>query len=520
MQRKNIVIVGGGTAGWLTAAFLSRILAAKLEGGVRITLIESEEIGIIGVGEGTFPTIRNTLAAIGIEERRFMQASLATFKQGIRFVDWETGPVQGAHSAYFHPFSAPHNLNGAELLPYWILGCADHHLSFVEATGVQQQVVATRRAPKRIQDPDYQGPLTYAYHFDAARLANLLRDVSKELGVKHLLGRVDSVEMTDSGDIAAVVSPEHGRLTADLFIDCSGFRAELIGKTLGVPFKSVADHLFTDRAMTIQVPYERPDAPLESCTVSTAHEAGWTWDIGLESRRGVGYVYSSAHTDDDRAEEVLRSYIGPMAKDLSARKIRFETGYRERQWVGNCVAVGLSAGFFEPLESTGIMLIEVAAHLISEIFPWDGVMKPAADLFNRLMANRYEKITDFLKLHYCLSRRDEPFWRDNANPSSIPDSLQEKLEMWRFRTPSRFDFIGDYETFLPISYQAVLYGMGFVTDLEAASASYRAKKSASARFGEISSMVPRAMAELPFHRELISQIAHGGHWHVGQRAMR
>lgn len=510
MQRKSIVIVGGGTAGWLTAAFLSRILATQMPGGMQITLIESEEIGIIGVGEGTFPTIRNTLMAIGIDESRFMRAAHATFKQGIRFTDWVDAPQGGRHNSYFHPFSSPLPLQGgADLLPYWLLGLAPEGLSFVASTGVQEQIVAARKAPKRATDPDYQGALTYAYHFDAGKLANLLRDVSKELGVKHLLGRVDHAEMTDSGDIAAIVSPEHGRLTADLFIDCSGFRSELIGKTLGAPFKSVQNHLFTDRAVTIQVPYESPDAPIDPCTISTAQEAGWTWDIGLESRRGIGYVYSSAHTDEDRAEQVLRAYIGKQADGLSARKLKFATGYREKQWIGNCVAVGLSAGFFEPLESTGIMLIEVAAHLISEIFPWDGPMKPAADLFNRLMVNRYDRIVDFLKLHYSLSRRPEPFWQDNAAAASIPDSLQEKLEMWRFRPPSRFDFIGDYETFLPISYQAVLYGMGFVTDLSAASASYRAKKTAAARFGEIGAMVPRAMAELPLHRDLIGSI-YGG----------
>ena len=229
MQRKTIVIVGGGTAGWLTAAFLARILAAKTPGGAQITLIESEEIGIIGVGEGTFPTIRNTLMAIGIDESRFMRASLATFKQGIRFTDWVAPPQGGAHSSYFHPFSAPLPMpGGAEMLPYWLLGGAPEGKSFVAATGVQEQIVEARRAPKRATDPDYQGALTYAYHFDAARLANLLRDVSKELGVRHLQGRVETVEMTESGDIAAIVSPEHGRLTADLFIDCSGFRAEMI----------------------------------------------------------------------------------------------------------------------------------------------------------------------------------------------------------------------------------------------------------------------------------------------------
>lgn len=519
MQRKTIVVVGGGTAGWLTAAFLSRILATQIQGGVQITLIESEQIGIVGVGEGTFPTIRNTLMAIGIDEARFMRAAHATFKQGVRFTDWVDPPQNGAHSAYFHPFSAPLPMpGGAELLPYWLLGCAPSDRSFAAATGVQEQIVDSRRAPKRPTDPDYQGALTYAYHFDAARLANLLRDVAKELGVKHLLGNVNQVEMTDSGDIAAVLSPEHGRLTADLFIDCSGFRAELIGKALGVPFKSVKHHLFTDRAVTVQVPYERPDAPIESCTVATAHEAGWSWEIGLETRRGIGYTYSSAHTDDDRAEQVLRAYAGPMAEGVSARTLKFETGYRERQWVGNCVAVGLSGGFFEPLESTGIMLIEVAAHLISDLFPWDGAMQPAARLFNHLMANRYERIVDFLKLHYCLSRRPERFWQDNADPASIPESLREKLEMWRFRSPSRFDFIGDYETFLPISYQAVLYGMGFKTDLAAASASYRAKKTATARFGEIAAMVPRAMAELPFHRDLITRISGGDRQQAGQRA--
>ena len=519
MQRKTIVIVGGGTAGWLTAAFLSRILATKMPGGAQISLIESEEIGIVGVGEGTFPTIRNTLMAIGIDESRFMRASLATFKQGIRFTDWVDPPKDGRHSSYFHPFSAPLPMpGGAEMLPYWLLGCAPGDQSFVASTGVQEQIVQARRAPKRPSDPAYQGALTYAYHFDAAKLANLLRDVSKELGVKHLQGRVTSVEKTDSGDIEAIVSPEHGRLTADLFIDCSGFRAELIGKALDVPFKSVKHHLFTNRAVTIQVPYERPDAPIESCTVSTAHEAGWTWDIGLESRRGVGYVYSSDHTDEDRAEQVLRDYIGPMAEGLNARTLKFDTGYREKQWVGNCVAVGLSAGFFEPLESTGIMLIEVAAHLIADLFPWEGSMRPAANLFNQLMAQRHERITDFLKLHYCLSRRPEQFWQDNADPASIPESLLEKLEMWRFRPPSRFDFIGDYETFLPISYQAVLYGMGFATNLEAASASYGAKKTAATRFGEIGAMVPRAMAELPPHRELISRIYGVNQQQPAQRA--
>ncbi|MEA1651702.1 tryptophan halogenase family protein [Nitrospirillum sp. BR 11164] len=529
--RRRILIVGGGTAGWLTAAYLAKTLGANLSGGTEITLIESSDIGIIGVGEGTFPTIRSTLAAIGIDEARFLRESTATFKQGVHFVDWAETPTPGAsptqalgavpgHTHYFHPFNFPHQGNGPELLPYWLLGGAGD-LPFAEAVTLQKAVADASRGPKRPVDPPYAAPLNYAYHFDANRLAALLRTVAIELGVRHRVGTVTDVVLDGSGAVARVETGEHGGLSADLYIDCSGFRAEIIGRALKVPFKSYQDVLFNDRAVALQVPYDRPDAPIPSYTVATAHEAGWTWDIGLNDRRGTGYVYSSRHTDDARAEEVLRRYLGPVAEGRQARLLKFDSGCRTAQWVGNCVAVGLSGGFFEPLESTGIMLIEVAAHMIAQYFPWGEMgldsartaasMAATARAYNALMGKRYERIVDFLKLHYCVTRRtDSAYWRDNADPATIPESLRDRLAVWAHRPPGRFDFVADHETFLPASYQYVLYGMGFKTDLEPARALYRRMDEARHEFRGLRTVAPQAVSSLPTHRDLVEEVYRSG----------
>ncbi|MDE1145512.1 MAG: tryptophan 7-halogenase [Azospirillaceae bacterium] len=535
--QRHVVIVGGGTAGWLTAAYLARVLGAGAPAGaapgVAITLIESADIGIIGVGEGTFPTIRSTLAAIGIDEARFLRESSATFKQGVHFVDWAAAPAADAiptqargavagHSHYFHPFNFPHQGNGPELLPYWLMGLAGD-MPFAEAVTLQKTVADASRGPKRAIDPPYHAPLNYAYHFDAGRFAALLRTVAIELGVRHLVGTVEQVVLDGAGAVARLTTREHGDLTGDLYVDCSGFRAEIIGRALGVPFKGCGDVLFADRAVALQVPYDRPDAPIPSYTVATAHTAGWTWDIGLDNRRGVGYVYSSRHTDDASAEAVLRRYIGPTTDGLDARQLTFNSGYRTAQWVGNCVAVGLSGGFFEPLESTGIMLIEVAAHMIAQFFPWGSqqgggqpgdaaaAMAPTARTFNALMDKRYERIVDFLKLHYCLTRRtDTAFWRDNTDPATIPESLRDRLALWAHRPPGRFDFIADHETFLPASYQYILYGMGFKTDMEPLRAQYRRRDEALREFEGLRTVAPKAAAELPDHRALVEQVYRHG----------
>jgi len=510
MTGGRIIIVGGGTAGWLTAAYLVRSLG---QSGWRISLVESPDIGIIGVGEGTFPTIRDTLAAIGADEREFLREADGSFKQGVRFVGWTGATLPGgAQDDYFHPFNLPYG--GDEgLLPYWIKAQDEaRRPAYADAVTAQGHVIRAGRAPKRASDPAFSGPMNYAYHFDAARFADFLRKVATTNGVERIEATIGSVERHEDGRIAAVV-PDDGRpaIAGDFFIDCSGFRALLIGKTLDVPFTGCGDVLFNDRALAIQVPHEGPDTPIRPYTLATAHEAGWTWDIGLGARRGVGYVYSSRHSDDEAAERVLRAYVGEAGRDLSVRQLKFASGYRSTQWVGNCAAVGLSAGFFEPLESTGIMLIEVAARMIGDYLAAPTIdrdaMAAAARNFNRLMGARFEAIVEFLKLHYAISgRRDTSYWRDNTDPATMPEGLRDKLAQWRHRPPSRFDFVVDHETFLPASWQFILYGMGFRTDPATVTLSHRDDAGAGAAFLRVLEAAKQAVAELPPHRTLLEQM--------------
>ncbi len=507
MTLRSILIVGGGTAGWLTACYLAKTLHAASPQSIQITLVESADIGILGVGEGTFPSLRGTLAAIGLDETVFLRGATATFKQGIRFVDWVRAKGSAGADHYFHPFSVPSQQGDApELLPYWLLGAAGD-MPFAEAVTLQKRVVDASRAPKKAGDKPYQARLNYAYHFDAVKFAAVLAEHGRALGVRHIIANVETAELDDAGNIARVLTREAGALEADLFVDCSGFRAALIGKMFGSPFESAKDVLFVDRAVAMQVPYARAGAPLASATISTAQEAGWTWDIGLQQRRGIGYVYSTRYTSDMRAEEVLRNYIGPAADALTTRVLKFEAGHRPLQWINNCVAVGLSAGFVEPLESTGIGLIEIAAYLIAHLFPTRDSMAQTARRFNMLMDERFRRIFDFIKMHYCLSqRRDSTFWRDNTDPASVPDSLKERLAMWRHRPPHRLDFVTDVEMFMPASWQYILYGMEFRTDLAPMRLAYPHLERARREMATIRTLSTHAITDLPDHRTLIDSL--------------
>ena len=501
------MIVGGGTAGWLSAAYLAKALALRDNPHLTITLLESPDIGIIGVGEGTFPTIRETLRFLDIDERKFIRESSATFKQGILFSDWLHEPRPGKRHRFFHPFEAPFYSEETSLVPYWLLQESNARPSFAEAVTIQNRVAGAKRGPKRLGEPDFDGPLNYAYHIDARSLARLLAERAQELGVVHLAGELEHAELGSDGAIERVLLKCGSGLRADLYVDCSGFRAELIGRALISPFRSVRDCLFADRAAVCKVPYEDPEAPIESYTLANAHEGGWTWDIGLAGARGIGCVYSSDHVGDERALDILRDYVGPGFDEGSARLLSFDPGYRERQWVGNCVAVGLSAGFVEPLEATGLVLIEAAVGMIAELFPHHGPLDAPARRFNQLMTARFENIVKFLKLHYCLSQRAEPFWRENADPATIPDELQELLRQWRYRPPGRFDFILDVESFAFFNYQYILYGMEFQTDLSAGRSDFPNVAAAQRLFDRIRVFGEKAARDLPSHRELVSELA-------------
>jgi 2-polyprenyl-6-methoxyphenol hydroxylase-like FAD-dependent oxidoreductase len=503
-SKRRILIVGGGTAGWLTAAYLAKALRLAERPHLEVTVLESPDIGTVGVGEGTFPTIRNTLQFLGIDEAQFIRETSATLKQGIRFVDWAETPRAGRHQHFFHPFEAPFYAEDVNLVPYWLLQDEATRPPFAQAMTLQQRVAEAQRAPKRAGEAAYAAPLNYAYHFDALKLAKLLADRARQLGVRHVQGTVTDVSLDARGAIAHLDTANVGRFEADLYIDCTGFRAERIGKAMGSGFKSVRDQLFCDRALACKLPFDNADTPMESCTIATAHEAGWLWEIGLNGSRGIGCVYSSRHISDECAADILRAYCGK--EDVVLRNIPFAPGYREKQWVKNCVAVGLSAGFLEPLESTGLVLIEAAVGMIAEMLPHSGPMEAPARRFNELMTTRFENIINFLKLHYALSRRDEPFWRDNANPATIPAPLADLLEQWRLRPPGRFDFVLDTETFAFFNYQYILYGMGFATDLSAGRADFTQEAEAKKLFAKIQRFADRALVDLPSHRSLIQQI--------------
>lgn len=499
--KRRILIVGGGTAGWLTAAYLAKALRLAERPHLEVTVLESPDIGTVGVGEGTFPTIRATLQFLGIPEAEFIRETSATMKQGIRFVDWARTPAAGRHQQFFHPFEAPFYAEDINLVPYWLLQDEATRPPFAQAMTLQSRVAQAQRAPKRAGEAPYTAPLNYAYHFDAIKLAQLLANHARQLGVRHVQGTVTNVQLDARGAIAHLDTPL-GRFEADLFVDCTGFRAELIGGALGSPFKSCRGQLFADRALACKLPLDGPD--MESCTIATAHEAGWLWDIGLNGSRGVGCVYSSSHMSDERAAEVLRAHCG--TEDVTMRSIPFAPGYREQQWVKNCVAVGLSAGFLEPLEATGLVLVEAAVGMIAEMLPHSGPIDAPARRFNELMALRFENIINFLKLHYCLSKRDEPFWRDNADPATIPHRLADLLEQWQLRPPGRFDFVLDTETFAFFNYQYILYGMGFRTDLGAGRADFTQAAEADKLFAKIQRFADRALVDLPSHAALIRQI--------------
>ena len=507
--------MGGGTAGWLTACHLARTLRSNTPEGVSVTLVESANIPTIGVGEGTVPAIRATLDHLGIRETDFIRECDVTFKQSIKFVDWLHTPGATGSHAYHHVFDYP-DRRMVDPTPYWLMGEAGN-ASFADAVSVQEHLCEGNFGPKAMTHAEYDGAVNYAYHLDAARFAAFLtKHATGKLGVAHKLANVTDVKLSEDGDIEAVITDDAGTLEADMFIDCTGFAALLIEKKLGIGFIPKDDVLFVDHALAAQVPYLRDDEPIPCHTIATACEAGWIWDIGLSARRGTGYVYSSKHTDHDRAEEVLRTYlrksVGEIADKVDCRRIPMRIGYREQYWVKNCVAIGLSQGFVEPLEATGILVYDATARMLAEQFPpHRAAMDTLAPRFNRRVRHAWDRVIDFIKLHYCLSKRDDSqFWRDNRDEATIPESLQENLAVWCDHVPSAYDFSSKLEVFNLDNYLYVLYGMGFETATEPLQSRYPDTGLARQFFKQMRSHAEHLSTGLLPHRELIARIKHYG----------
>ncbi len=505
---RRVVVLGGGSAGWLLAA----TLAAERGSGpdaLAITLIESPDAPAIGVGEGTWPSMRGTLQRLGLSETELVRECDAAFKQGSSFVGWLDG---GASDRYLHPFTLPQGYAEADLVPGWLETCAAQ--PFADSVCPQPLVCHAGLAPKQVGTPEYAGVTNYGYHFDAVKLGRLLRrHATERLGVRHLSATVERVRSHESGDIAALVTHECGEVEGDLFIDCSGLASLLIGKHFGVPLRSVQGVLFNDTALAVQVPHAAENSPVACTTVATAHAEGWTWDIALPTRRGVGLVYASSHTSDDAAEAALRAYLersGAPTRDLSPRRIGFQPGYRQQFWHRNCVAVGLAAGFIEPLEASALALVELSAATLRDEFPATrGDMDLVAKRFNEAFSYRWARIIDFLKLHYVLSRReDSGYWRAHREAESIPDSLRESLQLWVHRPPARADLDRFDEIFPVASYQYVLYGMRCLPRLRPISPARLAQAQACMR--EAERLGGRLAAGLPKHRELLDHYRTNG----------
>jgi tryptophan 7-halogenase len=501
---QSIVIVGGGTAGWLTAGIIAARHQGRMKNGFTVTLIESPNVPIIGVGEGTWPTLRSTLQKMGVSETDLFRHCNAAFKQGAKFARWTTGADD---DAYYHPLMLPQGFTQVNLAPHWLGGKSGR--SFCETVCPQGQLCDEGLAPKLITTPEYQAVANYAYHLDAGKFAGFLQQhCTTRLGVRHVLADVRLVNQTEQGDIRNVSTEQAGEISGDLFIDCTGFAALLIGKTFGVAFRDCSDVLLCDAALAVQVPYETPDAPMASHTISTAQEAGWIWDIGLPTRRGTGYVYSTRHSTDSAAHDTLMRYLGAQHAHLTPRKISIRSGHRETFWMNNCVAVGLAAGFFEPLESSAIVLIELSAKLIAEQMPANrGVMDIVAARFNEVTRYRYGRIIDFLKLHYVLTQRqDGAFWRDNLDPATIPERLKNLLHLWKYQSPWFFDEFDRLEEVFPAaSYQYVLYGMGFRTEVEPEDYSATAAQAAHLISDNLK-MTREMRSRLPKNRDLMKKI--------------
>jgi tryptophan halogenase len=499
MTIKKIAIVGGGTAGWLAANHLGKELCKKSE--LSITLIESPDIGPIGVGEGTVPDIKKTLASFGISETDFIRECDVTFKQSIKFVNWLDQDKHGKDNFFHHLFDVPSREDSENLTEYWLT--QNDGVPFAEQVSPQFKACEQGKAPKRITTPEYQGDLAYAYHLNAAKFSGLLAKNAKEkYGVKHLFTHVSGVNLSDDGSIDSLTTKNDGDLAFDFFIDCSGFESLLISKAMKVPFVDVSDKLLVNTALVVQVPTEK-NSVIPPYTIATAHQAGWIWDIALPNRRGVGFVYSNNHMSDEEAQAKLDYYLGGNKPELIYKKLPMKIGYREKFWHKNCVALGLAQGFLEPLEATSILLTDFAANFLAQRFPSEKDELLILEMrFNNAMGHAWKRVVDFIKLHYCLSdRQDSSFWQENRDPSTIPEELINKLAMWEKFIPISDDFFSQFEVFYLENFLFVLYGMKYKTTLNNSGVT-----DSKERIAALKEVTDNLMNNLPEHRDLLEKI--------------
>ena len=494
MQREHlerIVIVGGGTAGWIAAAAMSRLLAPN----VQITLIESEAIGTVGVGEATIPQIRRLNGVLGLDEDEFVRETNGTFKLGIEFSNW--GHIG---ERYLHTFGdAGINLASLHFHHYWLRARAEGSSASLWDYSLHHKAAYANKFGRldRVGNTSMTG-LAYAFHFDAGLYAKYLRKHAEARGVSRIEGKVVDVSLApETGFIESVALERGETIAGDLFIDCSGFRGLLIGQALGVDYQDWSKWLPCNGAMAVGC---APSKPLLPYTKATAHEAGWQWRIPLQHRTGNGHVFCDEFTSDDRVVDTLLANLdGEPLGD--PKRLRFTTGRREKFWHKNCVALGLSSGFLEPLESTSIHLIQSNVSKLVELFPDKSFDRSNEAEYNRQVIHEYELIRDFLILHYHRTDRDDSeFWRYCRN-MDVPESLTEKMALFE---GSGLLYKEAEDLFRESSWVQVMVGQGLMPRSFHAMANRLSADQLDKFLKDVETLTVRATSELPSHQDFIS----------------
>lgn len=493
---RRVVIAGGGTAGWMMAACIAKHLGKQLD----IRLVESDEIGTVGVGEATIPTMLTFHQLLGLDEREFMAATQATIKLGIQFEGWREPDTR-----YIHAF-------GSTGIDHWTAGFQHFWMKGRErgmASDYGDYCLELRAAQQhRFAHLPGDG-INYAFHLDASLYGAFLRRFSEGFGVRRIEGRIAEVLLRPDGDLRALKLQDGSEVEGDLFIDCTGMRSVLLGQTLGVGYQDWSHWLPCDSAIALQTASVRDAVPY---TRAIAHPWGWQWQIPLQHRVGNGVVFSSRYTDDETARAALLANIEGEVL-TPHRVIRFKPGQRDVVWQRNCVAVGLASGFLEPLESTSIHLIQRSAIRLLQMFPKDGIRQSDVDEYNAQMRHELQHIRDFIVLHYHLQQRtDSPMWRD-LREMSVPASLQHRLDL--FRESGRV-FRGPNELFTENSWIQVMLGQGLMPEQHHPTADLMSDRELAGFLGGIKARIDQTVQQMPGHQQYIARYAPGTQWQMPQ----
>lgn len=508
---RSVVIVGGGTAGWMTASYLKAAFGERID----LSLVESPQISRIGVGEATFSTVRHFFDYLGLDEKDWLPKCAGGYKLGIRFDDWSS-----PGSSFYHPFERLRVVDGFSLADWW-LKLGGPNSAFDRACFITPALCKAQRSPRMLDGSLFAADLDqalgrstldeqrtqfpYAYHFDADRVAAYLADYSKNLGVKHITDSVEHVVQDPDGWIESVQTVSHGAIEGDLFIDCTGFRGLLINKAMGARFESFQDVLPNNRAVALRVPRE-DETEMDPFTTATAMSAGWRWTIPLYGRNGTGYVYSDEFITPDEAERELRRAVAPNTDDIEANHIQMRIGRNSESWVKNCVAIGLSSAFVEPLESTGIFFIQHAIEQLVKHFPDESFDRSQISAYNARVANAVDGVKEFLVLHYKSAQRDDtPYWKE-AKLRAVPGELQDRLINAESRIFDEETVYPYYHGFESYSWNAMNIGLGSPPRLPQPALSHLDPSNAIAEFAKLKTEAEHMVSSLPSCYEYLTAI--------------